>query len=494
MARIRELRRAWAERREGELFPVSRQGNDAAALALAQTRTGPLYDELVAEFAHFQEESNRFTTDRLEDLRRTLAGARQTSLSLTAAGIAVGVILAAMILQALVRRLTELARTAEAIAGGALDSRAPEAGNDEVARLGRAFNRMTEELARRLAAEAEHARDEAASRETLARTVAHYGALVGRFAEGDLRVDAAVEGEGNLAVLGANLRSMRDQLRAMAQRVQEAVGTLGGATAEILATAAEQSSGATETAAAVTQTVATVDEVAQTASQSSDRANAVAAAAQRSVAISTEGQRAVDTTLRAMGHVQAQVNGIAERILLLSEQAQAVGQIITTVNELAEQSNLLALNAAIEAARAGEHGRGFAVVAQEIRALAEQSKRATGQVRTILGDIQKSTHTAVLATEEGNKAVQQASEAAGRAGERIQQLASTIAETSSASEQIVLSVQQQHMGMAQISQAMHAIQQASSQAAEATRQTERAARDLSDLSTRLRDAVSQYRT
>ena len=80
-----------------------------------------------------------------------------------------------------------------------------------------------------------------------------------------------------------------------------------------------------------------------------------------------------------------------------------VGEIVETVNDLSEQSNLLAVNASIEAAKAGEQGRGFAVVASEVRTLAEQSKRATQQIRSILGDIQKATQTAVMSTEEGTK-------------------------------------------------------------------------------------------
>ena len=85
-----------------------------------------------------------------------------------------------------------------------------------------------------------------------------------------------------------------------------------------------------------------------------------------------------------MADMRARVQSIAENILALSEQSQQIGEIIATVSDLADQSNLLALNAAIEASRAGEQGKGFAVVATEIRSLAEQSKAATAQVRTIL--------------------------------------------------------------------------------------------------------------
>ena len=89
-----------------------------------------------------------------------------------------------------------------------------------------------------------------------------------------------------------------------------------------------------------------------------------------------------------MEEIRERVDAIARDIVTLSERTQQIGEITATVNGLADKSNLLALNASIEAARAGEHGKGFAVVAEEVRKLAEQSKAATAQVESILGDVQ----------------------------------------------------------------------------------------------------------
>jgi methyl-accepting chemotaxis protein len=114
------------------------------------------------------------------------------------------------------------------------------------------------------------------------------------------------------------------------------------------------------------------------------------------------------TSIEGMKKIQTQMESIAESVVKLSEQSQAIGEIIASVNDLAEQSNLLAVNAAIEAAKAGEQGKGFAVVAQEVKSLAEQSKQATSQVRTIFNDIQKATTAAVLATEQGARRWSQA--------------------------------------------------------------------------------------
>ncbi len=180
-----------------------------------------------------------------------------------------------------------------------------------------------------------------------------------------------------------------------------------------------------------------------------------------------------------------QLKLLAESIVRLSEQSQAIGEIIATVNDLAEQSNLLAVNAAIEAARAGEQGKGFAVVAQEVKSLAEQSKQATAQVRTILGEIQKATGAAVLATEQGSKAVEAGLKQSGEAGESIRQLAESVTEAAQAATQIAASSQQQMVGMDQVALAMENIRQASLQNVSGTKQAETAAHNLHELGRKL---------
>jgi methyl-accepting chemotaxis protein len=193
-----------------------------------------------------------------------------------------------------------------------------------------------------------------------------------------------------------------------------------------------------------------------------------------------------------MKRIQTQMESIAESVVKLSEQSQAIGEIIATVNDLADQSNLLAVNAAIEAAKAGEHGRGFAVVAQEVKNLAEQSKQATTQVRGILGDIQKATTAAVLATEQGDKAVEAGVKQSTEAGEAIRLLADGITESARTATQIAASSQQQLVGTDQVAMAMENIKEASLQNIAGTKQVEAAAQNLHELGQRLKRLVEQY--
>jgi len=278
-------------------------------------------------------------------------------------------------------------------------------------------------------------------------------------------------------------------IRSITQPIREGINQLTTAGAEIVASTAQQAAGAQEQAAAVAQTVTTVDEVTQTAEQSAQRAKGVGDAVGRTLEIGKSGRKTVEESIAALGAVKDQVENTAENILALAEQAQAIGEIIATVNDIAEQTNLLALNAAIEASRAGEHGKGFAVVAGEVRLLADQSKKATAQVRQILGEIQKATNTAVLSTEEVTKGVAAATKVADQAGQTIAALANTLTEAAQAAAQIVASAGQQATGITQIHQAMKNIDQVAKQNLTATRQAEQAAQNLNTLGTRLAGLV-----
>ncbi len=276
-------------------------------------------------------------------------------------------------------------------------------------------------------------------------------------------------------------------------QLMESVAQLTSSSAEILATTSQIAAGAAETAAAVSETTATLEEVKQTAQLASQKAKYVSDSAQKAANVSQAGRKSVEESIQGMHRIQEQMESIAESIVRLSEQSQAIGEIIASVNDLAEQSNLLAVNAAIEAAKAGEQGKGFAVVAQEVKSLAEQSKQATAQVRTILGDVQKATSAAVLATEQGNKAVEAGIKQSAEASESIRVLADSVTEAAQAATQIAASSQQQMVGMDQVALAMENIKQASVQNVAGTQQAEVAARQLHELGQKLGAMIGSTR-
>ena len=312
-----------------------------------------------------------------------------------------------------------------------------------------------------------------------------------KIAGGDLTIEAAARSKAD--TLGNAFATMVATNRRQIQEILEGVNVLASSGSEIMASVSQLTSGAAETSTAVSETTTTVEEVKQTTVMSSQKAKQVSELGRKTAAISQTGLKSIEDTINGMNRIKEQVESIADMVVRLSEQSQAIGEIIATVNDLAEQSNLLAVNASIEAAKAGEQGKGFAVVAQEIRSLAAQSKQATAQVRNILFDVQKAISSAVMATELGSKAVEEGVQLSTQAGEAIDALAQSVTESTDATIQIAASSQEQLVGMDQVVSAMENIREAALQMAASTKQTEKSAHDLHNLGLRLQGIVKFYK-
>ncbi len=317
--------------------------------------------------------------------------------------------------------------------------------------------------------------------------------FVGRVGEGDLTQRAKISSRDELGELAACLDQMVGGLKDVAGQTRLATENLNSAAAEILASTTQQAAGTGEQAAAIQQTTTTMEEVTQSGVQISERAKQVAASAEATSAVSRAGLLAVENTNRTMETIREQAEAVAENVVSLSERTQAIGEIISTVNDLAEQSHLLALNAAIEAAAAGEHGRSFSVIASEVKNLADQSREATVQVRSILGDIQKGINSSVMLTEEAVKRVESGKQQADVADRTIREMTESIQQSVQAFQQIVAGSNQQQIGFTQVMQAVRDIGQASQQTAGSTRQLEKAAVNLTALAQQLQKAVERYR-
>jgi len=330
----------------------------------------------------------------------------------------------------------------------------------------------------------------------IAKPVTSMSQLVLRVSEGDLSVDVSHNGNGRadeIGVLGKSFTAMVENLRSQTGRIRETANVLGSASREISTSVAQVTSSATQTSSAVAETSATVEEVKQTADVNTEKAKQVSVSAQQAADTSQTGEQAVGLITEEMDRIKQQMDAIADRVMNLSEQSQAIGEIIDTVDDLAEQSNLLAVNAAVEAAKAGDQGKGFAVVAQEIKSLAEQSKESTKRVRSILSDVQKATGATVMATEQGAKAVDAGVKQAADAADAIHTLSASSEAAAESALQIAASSQQQLVGVDQVASAMDSIKQATTQNVDSMQQLDEAAQSLKDMSEKLVQAIEQYK-
>ncbi|MDP2275701.1 MAG: methyl-accepting chemotaxis protein [Archangium sp.] len=318
-------------------------------------------------------------------------------------------------------------------------------------------------------------------------------AVAAGIARGDLQQAVDVRGQDEIGRLAGSFESMATSLRTMLGDLRAAAGEVQREAGVILGTATLQTAVASGQASAISETSTTMTEIAETSRQASEHADSVIRVTQKSEELAREGQRAVQESIGAMGTLAQSVKAIATTITELSERTLQIGDIIGTVKDLAEQSNLLALNASIEAAKAGEHGRGFAVVAMEMRNLAEQSKVAAGQVRGIISEVQKGTRAAVAATDEGSRRAHSTMALSEGVGAAIEGLTGVIRESSQAARQIAGNTRQQTIGVEQILSAITQLSKSMDESLASTRDIERVAGSLTRLSERLTQLTSSYK-
>lgn len=285
-------------------------------------------------------------------------------------------------------------------------------------------------------------------------------------AAGDLTQRVEVRGADEIGRLGGSFQVMLDQLRSYTGQAREVSSAVSSASTQISATMQENLTTLSTQAAAITQATSSLEELRANALENDRRA--------REVLGRTKG------TIDGMTRVQDQVQDIARSIVALSEKTQQIGEILDSVSDIADQSNLLALNASIEASKAGEYGRGFEVVAGEVRNLAQQSQKSTLHIRELLRDIQRAMNAAVMTTEEGTK--------------RVQRQSQDLDEATRSVEQIVYSTREQTSAIEQITDAVRSVSESVVQTQASTSQLSTATSQLVGTAAGLRETLDRFRT
>jgi methyl-accepting chemotaxis protein len=277
--------------------------------------------------------------------------------------------------------------------------------------------------------------------------------------------------------------------RIVSRPISQATAEIFTTSSELSITTDEHERTAAQQAVAVNETSATMNELGRSAQQSILQADTANQESQKVVSKAIAGAQTMQELLGSMETLKVKVEHIGSQILRLSEQTSQIGHITEAVKDIANQTNLLALNAAVEATRAGEHGKGFTVVSQEIRKLAEQSKKSAEHISNLLENIQKVTNTTVLAAEAGTQMAQLSSQQAENTKRSCDDLSDAVNNIADVLQQISLTAKQQANATNQVVEAMNMLNTGAKETANGISQSKIAIQNLNKAAGQLQNMI-----
>lgn len=311
--------------------------------------------------------------------------------------------------------------------------------------------------------------------------------------EGDLTKKLVINGTDELSEVSRLFNLFVEKLHANISKITINANNIASASAQLHSTS-EEISRESENAAARVSSVATAgEEMSSTSYDIAKNCMMAAEGARQASDAAMEGAKVVNETISVMGEIASRVQSTAEAVENLGCRSEQIGEIVGTIEDIADQTNLLALNAAIEAARAGEQGRGFAVVADEVRALAERTTKATKEIGEMIKTIQSETKAAVNVMNEGVSDVAAGSQKAAMSGEALEHIQTQINDVSMQISQVATAAEEQTATTEEISGNMHQINDVIAQASRGAGQSVVAAEHLSGSADELKYVVSQFK-
>jgi len=314
-----------------------------------------------------------------------------------------------------------------------------------------------------------------------------------QIASGDLNVTVVQTSNDEVGQLSGAFATMTRNLRDLIGRLTETSHQLSS-TSNQLRTIAENMSTGTEEVAAQASTVAVAsEEMSATSSDIANNCHMAAESAQQAATTTQKGFDVVKQTVDGIRQRGEEARGNAKNIESLGERSDQIGEIVATIEDIADQTNLLALNAAIEAARAGEQGRGFAVVADEVRALAERTTRATKEISGMIKAIQNETKSAIVSMEAGVRGSEHGAAAASQLETALQAILEQVNAVSMQVSQIATAAEEQTATTSEITNNIHHITKVVHETSLGAQESAGAASGLSRQAEELQSIVRQFR-
>lgn len=311
-------------------------------------------------------------------------------------------------------------------------------------------------------------------------------------ADGDLTTQATVT-EDFTGAIADSINFAIDQMRTLVSSINTTAVQVSSAAQETQATAMHLAEASEHQAQEIAGASAAVNEMAVSIDQVSANAAESAAVAERSVAIAKKGADVVQATINGMDNIREQIQETSKRIKRLGESSQEIGDIVSLINDIADQTNILALNAAIQASMAGDAGRGFAVVADEVQRLAERSSAATKQIEALVKTIQNDTNEAVISMEQTVAEVVRGARLAQDAGVALEEIESVSKNLADLIQNISNAARQQASSAGHISNTMNVIQEITSQTSAGTTATAKSIGNLAQLANDLQSSVAGFK-
>lgn len=311
-------------------------------------------------------------------------------------------------------------------------------------------------------------------------------------ADGDLTTQATVT-EDFTGAIADSINFAIDQMRSLVSSINTTAVQVSSAAQETQATAMHLAEASEHQAQEIAGASAAVNEMAVSIDQVSANAAESAAVAERSVAIAKKGADVVQATINGMDNIREQIQETSKRIKRLGESSQEIGDIVSLINDIADQTNILALNAAIQASMAGDAGRGFAVVADEVQRLAERSSAATKQIEALVKTIQNDTNEAVISMEQTVAEVVRGARLAQDAGVALEEIENVSKNLADLIQNISNAARQQASSAGHISNTMNVIQEITSQTSAGTTATAKSIGNLAQLANDLQSSVAGFK-